>query len=160
APETGKRISCLGGFMKIEKFRLCRGVVASASLLAMSCLAATAQTPTAQTGVAQAAQVPARVSQAVDDQKLVTLKGHVHPLARPEFDRGAVSDSQIANRMVLVLKRSQEQEAALRQLLDDQQSKSSPNYHAWLTPQQFAKQFGPADSDIQAITDWLTSHGF
>jgi hypothetical protein len=146
--------------MKIEKFRLCRGVVASASLLVMSCVAVTAQTPAVQTTVAQVAQVPARVSQAADDQRLVALKGNVHPLARPEFDRGPVSDSQLANRMVLVLKRSQEQEAALRQLLDDQQSKSSPNYHTWLTPQQFAKQFGPADSDIQAITDWLTSHGF
>src|SRR6202008_907006 len=108
---------CLGGFMKIEKFRLCRGVVASASLLVMSCVAVTAQTPAVQTIVAQVAQVPARVTQAADDQRLVALKGNVHPLARPEFDRGAVSDSQLANRMVLVLKRSQEQEAALRQLL-------------------------------------------
>jgi hypothetical protein len=62
--------------------------------------------------------------------------------------------------MLLVLKRSTEQETALRQLLDAQQTKSSPNYHMWLTPELFGRQFGPADADIQAVTDWLTSQGF
>ena len=45
-------------------------------------------------------------------------------------------------------------------LLDQQQSKASPNYHQWLTPQQFGQQFGPADADIQTVTNWLQSHGF
>jgi subtilase family serine protease len=63
-------------------------------------------------------------------------------------------------RMLLVLKRSPPQEAALRKLLDDQQDKSSPNYHKWLTPAEFGKQFGPTDTDIQTITSWLQSHGF
>src|SRR4029077_15353454 len=40
------------------------------------------------------------------------------------------------------------------------QSKSSPNYHAWLTPAQFGQQFGTADEDIQSVTSWLQSHGF
>jgi len=44
--------------------------------------------------------------------------------------------------------------------MEEQQSKNSPNYHAWLTPEQFGQQFGPADADVQAVTDWLTSHGF
>lgn len=104
--------------------------------------------------------VPARVTEAVDDAKTVTLKGNVHPLARAEFDQGAVSDAMPATRMLLLLQRSPAQEASLRQLLGQQQDKSSPNYHAWLTPQQFATQFGPADADIQAITGWLQSHGF
>jgi hypothetical protein len=63
-------------------------------------------------------------------------------------------------RMLLVLKRSPEQEAALRRLLDDQQDKASPNYHKWLTPTKFGKQFGPSDADVQTITSWLKSHGF
>ena len=37
--------------------------------------------------------------------------------------------------------------------------KSSPNYHKWLTPEQFGQQFGATDQDIQAITTWLASHG-
>jgi trimeric autotransporter adhesin len=62
--------------------------------------------------------------------------------------------------MLLVLKRSAEQQAALRKLLDDQQDKASPSYHKWLTPEQFGQQFGPAEADMQTITSWLQSHGF
>jgi hypothetical protein len=104
--------------------------------------------------------VPARVVEAVDDTNRVTLQGSVHPKARAEFDRGAVADAQPVTRIMLQLQRSAEQEAALRQLMDEQQSKGSANYHAWLTPQDFGKKFGPADSDVQAVTDWLTSRGF
>ena len=108
----------------------------------------------------QAATVPARVTQPVDLAKLVTLQGNTHPLARPEFDQGAAPDSLPTERILLVLQRSPEQETALRKLLDEQQIKSSPNYHMWLTPEQFGEQFGPADADIQAVTGWLTSQGF
>jgi len=108
----------------------------------------------------QANSVPSRVTQAIDEEIRVTLRGNTHPLARPEFDRGAAPDEQPMRRMLLLLKRSPEQEAALGRLLDEQQMKSSPNYHHWLTPEQFGRQFGPADSDVQAVTDWLGSKGF
>jgi hypothetical protein len=103
---------------------------------------------------------PPRITQAIDEKNLVTLSGNVHPLARPEFDQGAVSDAMPMSRILLLLQRSPDQERALQQLLEQQQSKSSPNYHAWLTPQQFGRQFGPADADIQTITEWLASQGF
>ena len=109
---------------------------------------------------AQTAPIASRITQAIDEKNLVTLRGNVHPLARPEFDQGPVADSQPLKRMLLLLQRSPEQEAVLQQLLEDQQNKSSANYHAWLTPDQFGKQFGPADADIQAVTQWLASHGF
>ena len=108
----------------------------------------------------QSAAIPARVTQPVDLQNLVTLRGNVHPLARPEYDQGVAADSLPTERILLVLQRSTQQESALRRLLDQQQVKSSPNYHMWLTPEQFGEQFGPADADIQAVTDWLTSQGF
>jgi len=53
-----------------------------------------------------------------------------------------------------------EQQAALTKLMDEQLSKDSTNFHKWLTPDQFGKQFGPADADIQTVTDWLTRQGF
>ncbi len=112
-----------------------------------------------QTANAQA-QVPARVVDAVNDANRVTLRGNVHPLARAEFDRGAVADSQPMNRMLLLLKRGDGQEAALQTMLQNQQDKSSGSFHQWLTPEQFGTQFGPADADIQAVTDWLTRQGF
>jgi Pro-kumamolisin, activation domain/Bacterial Ig-like domain (group 3) len=96
----------------------------------------------------------------VDDAQRTTLRGNTHPLVRRALDQGAAPSSLPMQRMVLVLKRSAEQESALRALLDIQQVKGSPNYHQWLTPQQFGKQFGPADSDIAAVEAWLESHGF
>src|SRR5467141_2998705 len=146
--------------MGIHKTGLGRGVLAGASLLALSCFHAVAQTPAAQSGAEQKSRVPARVTEAADDTNRTVLRGNVHPRARAEFDRGAVADAQPVTRILLVLQRSAEQEATLRQLMEQQQAKNSPNYHAWLTPQQFGTQFGPADADVQAVTDWLTSHGF
>src|SRR5260370_36742758 len=109
---------------------------------------------------AQTHPVPARVTAQVDDTRTFQLKGNVHPLARPEFDRGAVADSQPMTKMHLLLQRSAEQEAALQQLLEEQQTKGLANYHAWLAPGDFGKRFGPSAGDIQAGTDWLTRQGF
>jgi hypothetical protein len=101
-----------------------------------------------------------RITQAINDTQLFTLHGNVHPLARPEFDRGALADWQPVTKMLLLLQRSPEQEAALQKLLEEQQDPSSPNFHKWLTPTEFGQQFGPADADIQTIKDWLASQGF
>lgn len=116
-----------------------------------------AQETSAATPVTPSRQL---ITQPVDETRLTVLKGNTHRLARPEFDQGTAPATLPMQRMLLVLKRSPQQEAALRKLLDDQQDKASPNYHKWLTPAQFGQQFGPADSDMQAITSWLQLHGF
>lgn len=131
----------------------------SASAL-LSAFPASAQTTSQNVAASHNSYVPARITQAIDETNLVTLKGNVHPLVPTALDQGPVSDAMPATRMLLLLQRSSAQETALRQLMDQQQDKTSPNYHAWLTPQQFATQFGPADSDVQTITAWLQSHGF
>src|SRR5882672_2272938 len=100
------------------------------------------------------------ITQPVDEAQLTVLKGNTHPWARPEFDLGTAPATLPMNRMLLVLKRSPDQESALKKLLDDQQDKSSPSYHKWLTPEDYGKQFGPTDLDLQTITAWLQSHGF
>jgi len=140
--------------MRMTTSVLCAGAVALA-VLALALPAAQGQ---ASQG--QPSRVPSRVTALVDDTRTVQRKGNVHPLARPEFDRGAVADSQPMTRMLLLLERSEQQERDLQQLIDEQQTKGSANYHTWLTPQQFGKQFGPSDADIQAVTDWLTGQGF
>jgi pseudomonalisin len=100
------------------------------------------------------------IVQPVDERQVLQLKGNTHPRARAEFDRGAAPANLPMQRMLLVLKRSPEQESALQKLLDEQQDKGSPNYHKWLTPEEFGTQFGPSDQDIQIVTGWLQSHGF
>ena len=108
----------------------------------------------------QVRRVPPRINQDIDEAKLVTLRGNTHPLARAEYDQGAAPRDLPMERMLLLLSRSPEQEAALRQLLEEQQDSSSANYRQWLTPEQFGDQFGAAPEDIDTITSWLSSQGF
>lgn len=48
---------------------------------------------------------------------------------------------------------------ALDRLLADQQTVGSPRYHAWLTPAQFAAQFGADDATVQRLTALLAADG-
>jgi subtilase family serine protease len=111
-------------------------------------------------GIAQHSDAASRIKQAINETKLTVLKGNTYPLARPQFDGGSAPSNLQLNRMLLVLRRGPEQETALDTLLNQQQDKSSPNYHAWRTPIQFGQQFGLSDQDIRTITLWLRSHDF
>src|SRR6266568_3791166 len=113
-------------------------------------------------GIARAQNVAsqARIVEAVQNDKVVTLRGNVHPMARPANDRGSLPEQQPVTRMHVLLQRSADQEAALQRLLADQQDLNSSKFHSWLTPQEFGQQFGPAESDLQAVKDWLNSQGF
>ena len=109
---------------------------------------------------AQGSVARPRIAAQVNESALTVLRGNTHPLARRLNDQGAVADSLPLRRMLLLLRRGPDEDAALKQLMDRQQSNASPNYHQWLTPQQFGQQFGPADADIQIVSNWLQSHGF
>lgn len=111
--------------------------------------------------MAEAQQVPATpnlITQSVNAQQLVTLAGNVHPAVTASNDRGAASPA-LALHLMLLLKRSSEQQQMLdryaRQLLDA----NSPNYHKWLTPQEYGARFGLSDGDLSAISNWLSSNG-
>jgi hypothetical protein len=110
--------------------------------------------------VAQAPSPSARIVSSVENDKVVTLRGNVHPMAQPANDRGSLPGQQPVTKIHLLLQRSAAQETALRELLAQQQDPNSPKFHAWLTPQEFGQQFGPAESDVQAVKDWLKSQGF
>jgi hypothetical protein len=113
-------------------------------------------------GVATLGQTASQsqVVEAVQSDKVVTLHGNVHPMARPANDRGLLPDQQPVTKMHVLLQRSAAQETALQQLMTQQLDPTSPKFHAWLTPQEFGQQVGPADSDVQAVKNWLTSQGF
>jgi len=49
--------------------------------------------------------------------------------------------------------------AALEQLLADQQTTSSPQYHQWLTPAQVQERFGPSAKTVAAISQELDRYG-
>ncbi len=107
----------------------------------------------------QGVEITPRITGPVDEKSLVTFKGNVSSLARAEFDTGEAPASTRLSYVRVVLARTRQQQAALDQYDSELQDKSSPNFHKWLTPEQFGKLYGPADSDIAAITSWLGSHG-
>ena len=45
---------------------------------------------------------------------------------------------------------------ALDQLIAEQQDPASALYHQWLTPAQFAAQFGPSQQDFAAVAQWIS----
>jgi len=143
--------------MKIRSFtHVAASVVLGAGML-MPAVAQEANIPS--TG-ANLAAIPARVVNPVDDSRLVRLQGNTHPMARPEFDRGPVNRSLPMERMMLLLKRSPQQEAALSKFMEEQVDPKSANFHHWLTPEEFGATYGPSEYDIQAVTNWLQNHGF
>ncbi|HEY0703402.1 MAG TPA: choice-of-anchor D domain-containing protein [Candidatus Acidoferrales bacterium] len=105
-------------------------------------------------------RTPSRIVQAIDEGKLVALRGNVNPRARAEYDRGAVVPEMPLQRIVMVLQRSPEQESALEQLMAEQYDPKSPNFHQWLSPDEFGQKFGPSDADLATVTGWLQNHGF
>jgi len=130
-------------------------------ILLLSCLlAALSIVFISQRSSGQSSGAPSLITQPIDEGKLVVLRGNTHPLARAKYDQGAAPSSLAMDRMMLVLKTTSAQGAALQTLLAGQQDRSSPNYHKWLTPQEFGTQFGASEPDIQKITSWLESHGF
>jgi subtilase family serine protease len=109
--------------------------------------------------LAQGSMISPRITAEVNESSRTTLRGNVPHLARAQYDQGAAEAATQLTHMRLVLSRSAEQQAALEQYLAQLQDKSSPNYHKWLTPQQFGQLYGPADSDISALVAWLQSQG-
>src|ERR1035437_2957108 len=103
---------------------------------------------------------PDRIAAPIDARRTVVLKGHIHPLAQPRFDQGPVEPAFRVGYVTLMLKKTDAQQAALEQLLQQQQDPASPNYHDWLTPEQYADRFGLSQSDLDKISAWLRSQGF
>ena len=106
------------------------------------------------------AQVAPRIARRPDNSVVVRIPGTVHPAVALATLVGRAPESLPMERMVLQLKNSPEQAAALEQLLADQQDPSSPRYHSWLSPEQFGVEFGVAQQDIDTISAWLGSQGF
>lgn len=100
-----------------------------------------------------------RIMYAVDSAWTAPVRGTAHPLARPQFDQGRVSPEQQLTGVALTFRLSASQQADLQELLREQQDRSSPNYHRWLTPEQYSARFGMTSNDLAKVTSWLQSQG-
>src|SRR5262249_48375557 len=83
-----------------------------------------------------------RIAQRIEGSSTVAVRGNVHPFANAQNDRGRVSGSFRMDRITMVLKSTDAQREALEKLLEEQQDVSSPNYHRWISPEEFADRFG------------------
>jgi len=141
--------------MRCVSFRnLCSAVCLAVSLVAVSGSGASGQATSAR-----AAAPASLIVEPIDDLYRVALTGTVHRLAVAENDIGVAPDSLALERVQLVLRRSESQEQALRQLLEDMHTPGNAAYHKWLTPDEFGRQFGPSEDDITAVKSWLETHG-
>lgn len=78
------------------------------------------------------------------------------PLSTPQ-DMGAADPSTTTHFSIFFPLRNT---AALEQLVSDQTNPSSPSYHKWLTPAEFASRFGPDPSALARVTARLEGAGF
>ena len=133
-----------------------RFACAFAVILALACTSQVAHTESTQSG--RRARV--LITQNIDEAKLVMLRGNVRPEASAVNDRGAVPENFAMEHLLLQLQRPPELEKELQQFIDDLHDPQSPNFHKWLTAQQFGEKFGVAQQDVDNVTRWLESFGF
>jgi subtilase family serine protease len=105
-------------------------------------------------------RVTARITAEITNSQPSMIQGSLHPLAQPQNDAGRMPASTRINGISLYFNRTAAQQADLDTLLAAQQNPSSPNYHQWLTPEQFAARFGMAQPDIDKVQNWLQQQGF
>jgi subtilase family serine protease len=104
-------------------------------------------------------QVAPRLPLTIDESRVTRIAGTTHSRALPANETGRAAAALPMSRILLVLKAPAAQESQLEALLAAQQDPASPQFHKWLTPQQFGQQFGVAQQDIDTISRWLAGRG-
>jgi hypothetical protein len=142
--------------MRNLRSSLCRSV--ASTLLTKICLT-TICVITICAATLSFAEAPDRITGTIDSGKMVALSYQVQHRAKAQYDQGLVDGSFPLNNVKLFLVPSPSQVKALKQLLEEQQDPKSPNFHKWLTPQQYADRFGLSHNDVQKTKAWLKSQG-
>ena len=119
-----------------------------ASLLAISSLQLTAQSRAPQ------------ITHKIDESRTHRLAGNTRPEAIAANDKGRVEDNFAMEHMLLQLKRSPQQDQALDQFIDALHDPQSPQFRKWISAEEFGRQFGAAQEDIDTVRAWLESKGF
>ncbi len=99
------------------------------------------------------------VVEKVDESRLVTLKTAVPGAVKRSTDEGSVAADR-KMKLQLVLKRTPEQQQALEAFVKETQTPGNGNFGKTISPEVFTETFGLAKSDVEAVTNWLESHGF
>jgi subtilase family serine protease len=117
--------------------------------------------PAAQAaGQAPAASPVVRIAAEISGSQMTALPNSKEPRALAQYDTGRLAAGTKLQGISIHFTRTLSQEADLQVLMAAQQNLSSPLYHQWLTPDQFAARFGMSDSDIAKVQSWLERQGF
>ncbi|MGC2277516.1 MAG: protease pro-enzyme activation domain-containing protein, partial [Candidatus Binatus sp.] len=116
--------------------------------------------PLSARALSGAASAPAKITDPINDNDLIAVPGNVRPEATATNDRGLVAADFPLDHLLLQLRRSPQRRRGLEKLLGELEDPSSPNYHHWLTADEFGSRFGASPRDIDAISGWLRAHGF
>src|ERR1700685_3675607 len=114
----------------------------------------------ASPGLISASQPPSRIPANIHSTQIFQLAGNTRPVLAQAQDQGPVAPAFPLPRVTLHLAMTASQRTELLQLLADQQTRASSRYHQWLTPEQYADQFGVSQADIQKMVAWLQGLGF
>ena len=87
------------------------------------------------------------------------LRGHVVRTVT-ELDLQPVGRLASSTNLDLVIGLPLRNQEALTNLLQQQYAPASPQYHRWLTPEEFTTKFGPTEHDYQAVVEFAKANGF
>src|ERR1700678_1222199 len=87
----------------------------------------------------------------------VSLSGN-HPAEAAALAGGLRADPAMPLELTIVL--GLRNQAALEQLLSDQQDPASRHYRRWLTPKEFADPVGPTHTQLSQVRDGLNGAAF
>jgi uncharacterized repeat protein (TIGR01451 family) len=88
--------------------------------------------------------------------QMKSLSGHVPGIVANLKAKGSLEDT---NQLYLAIGLPLRNTNALADLLSQLYDPASPNYHKYLSTEQFTAQFGPSQEDYQAVIDFARSHG-
>lgn len=109
---------------------------------------------------AQRTPAPARLLAPISPGVVTRLTKDVPSPALARFDTGMAPANARITGARLVLARTPAQQQALNAYIAGEMNPASPDYHKWLTPQQFGERYGLNPADIAKLVGWLQSRGF
>ncbi len=101
-----------------------------------------------------------RITDAIDETRLVRVANNVVKAFNVVNDRGVVADDFQLQHLQLQLRRSPAQELAVEAFINALHDPTSPEFHKWLSAEDFGTRFGVAASDLLVVQRWLMGHGF
>ncbi len=139
---------------------LCSSRLLTSLLVALFVLWPSARLQGQTASAVSSSTIPVRIVERVDETNLVTIQGNTHPAVHVAIDKGRLPSTLAMGDLFLVLKRSEAQQAALDRFNAEQYDPSSPEFHHWLTPEEFGAAYGVSQTDLDTVSNWLLNHGF